>query len=180
MTGTEKSNFDERGNVMKEILANQLNGNVFEIIGDDWFLITAEKEGRVNMMTASWGAFGVFWNKPCATIYVRQSRYTKEFIDASDRFSLCVFEGQYKRMLGMCGSKSGREIDKVKEADLTVCHTDGVPYFKESRLVLVCKKIYSQKMERDGFMEEEPFNKNYTNGDLHQLYIAEIEKVYVN
>lgn len=165
---------------MRELLATQLNENVFELIGDEWMLITAEKEGKVNMMTASWGSLGVFWNKPCATIYIRQSRYTKEFIDSAERFSLCVFESQYRKMLTLCGSKSGREIDKVKEADLTVEHFEEVPYFKEAKLVLVCKKIFSQKMERRGFMEEEPFNKNYTNGDLHQLYIAEIDKIFEN
>ena len=164
---------------MKEILAEQLNENVFSLIGDEWSLITAEKDGKVNMMTASWGALGVFWNKPCAIIYIRQSRYTKEFVDSQERFSLCFFKSEYKRMLSMCGTKSGRDIDKVKEADLTVEHYEEVPYFKEARLVLICKKIFSQKMEKRGFMEEEPFNKNYTNGDLHQLYIAEIDKILV-
>ena len=83
-------------------------------------------------------------------------------------------------MLGMCGTKSGRDIDKIKESALTLKDVDGVPYFEEARMVFVCKKIFNQKMERSGFMEEEPFNKNYTNGDLHQLYIAEIEKIYIN
>lgn len=83
-------------------------------------------------------------------------------------------------MLNMCGTESGRNIDKVKEADLTVEHFNSVPYFKEARLVFICKKIFSQKMEKSGFMEEEPFNKNYTTGDLHQLYIAEIENIFVN
>lgn len=165
---------------MKEILASQLNENIFELIGEEWMLVTAERQGKVNMMTASWGALGVFWNKPAATIYMRQSRYTKEFIDSSERFSLCFFESQYRRMLGMCGTKSGRDIDKIKESALTLKSVDGVPYFEEARMVFVCKKIFNQKMERSGFMEEEPFNKNYTNGDFHQLYIAEIEKIYIN
>lgn len=163
---------------MKEISPESIKDNPFSLIGDDWMLITAEKDSKVNMMTASWGSFGVFWNKPTATVYIRQSRYTKEFIDAEERFSLCVLPEELKKAVhGVCGSQSGRNIDKLKATNLTVEHENGVPYFKESKMVFICKKIYAQKMEKSAFMEEEPFNKNYTNGDLHTMYIAEIEKI---
>ena len=164
---------------MKNILPEELKDNPFTLISKDWMLITAEKEGKVNMLTASWGGVGFLWNKPVATIYIRPSRYTKEFIDDGDTFSLCVLPKDKKTVLDMCGVKSGRDIDKVKESKLTVEHFNGTPWFAESRVVLICRKIYAQTLDPFCFTDQTVCDKNYKKDDFHTMYIAEIERVMI-
>lgn len=169
---------------MKEIAPEQLNENPFSLIGKDWMLITAEQDSRVNMMTASWGSLGVLWGKNVATIHIRQSRFTKGFVDGGDVFSLCVFGEEYRKQLAYCGKASGRDEDKVAACGFAVEHAqvecDGqkfsVPYFKEARLVLICKKLYAQEMKADCFTK---FGANipkeiYADNDWHTSYVAEI------
>lgn len=165
---------------MKEIKAQELNENPFKLIGDDWMLITAEKDGKVNTMTASWGGLGVIWGRNAATIYIRLSRYTKEFIDTSDYFSICVMPSSYKKDLAYCGKVSGRDEDKIAKCGFTVEHENGVPYFTESRLVMTCKKIFSQELSAAGFIDKSIIDANYSNKDWHVMYIGEIEKVLVD
>ena len=101
----------------------------FHAIGSDWMLITAEKEGRVNTMTASWGGLGVIWGRNAAYVFVRDSRYTKEFMDASDTFSLTFFDREkYADMLAYMGKVSGRDEDKIARWNLSVEHTDGTSF----------------------------------------------------
>jgi len=162
---------------MKTIKPEQLTDNPFRMIGKDWMLIAAEKEGRVNMMTASWGGVGILWNRPVATVYIRPTRYTKEFIDAGDTFSLNIFSEKYKSVLDYCGSHSGRDGDKVAAAKLTVEHINGTPWFAQARVVLVCRKIYAQPFDAFCFSDESVLRQNYRKDDLHTMYIAEIQKV---
>ncbi|MCR5062695.1 MAG: flavin reductase [Treponema sp.] len=174
---------------MKEIQPEELNENPFKLIGQDWMLITAEKDARTNMMTASWGGLGVLWGKNVATVYIRRSRFTKGFIDDGETFSLCVLGEEYRKQLAYLGQASGRNEDKVAASGLTVekaevlenGSTISVPYFKESRLVLVCKKLYAQEMKADCFTKA---GKNipsqmYADDDWHTIYVGEIVKVLV-
>ncbi len=163
---------------MNEIEPLKLEENIFKLIGKDWLLITAEKQNRVNMMTASWGQAGIMWNKPVVNIFVRESRFTKEFLDAENTFTLCVLPENLRNMHQICGYKSGRNIDKVKETGLTVEHDGAFPYFKESRLVFECKKLFSQPLLESSFVQKELFEKNYPTKDLHTQYIAEITKIF--
>ena len=167
---------------MKEIKPEELGDNPFKLIGKDWMLITAEKDKKVNMMTASWGGVGILWGKHAATVYIRKSRYTKEFVDGSDRFSLCVLPEKFRSELGYCGKVSGRTEDKVAKTGLTVEHEGSVPYFAESRLVLVCRKLYVQELNAGCFVENAKgiINECYSDNDWHVMYIAEIEKVLVS
>lgn len=166
---------------MKEIKPEELNENPFKLIGKDWMLITAEKESKVNMMTASWGAMGIMWGKNAATIYIRNSRYTKEFVDNGDHFSLCVLPAEYRDQMNYCGKISGRDEDKVSKTGLTVEHDGDVPYFKESKLVLVCRKLYSQELNAESFAPNAKgiVDACYSDNDWHVMYIAEIEKILV-
>lgn len=152
----------------------------FEMIGKDWMLITAESGGKVNTMTASWGGMGVIWNKNVAFMFIRPSRYTKEFVDSSDKFSLTFFGEGYKEKLTYLGRTSGRDENKIEKSGLTVTSVDGVPAFSEAETVIVCKKLYAQDMKADCFVCPEFFEKMYPEGDVHTLYIAEIENVYKN
>lgn len=103
--------------------------------------MSAEKDGRVNPMTVAWATMGILWQKPVVICAVRPERFTREFLDASDVFSLTVFENSWRKMLGYCGTVSGRQEDKVAKAGLTVAHKDGVPYFEENRMAFLCKKL---------------------------------------
>lgn len=101
----------------KEISIKDLNINPFLTIGQDWFLITAGDEIKVNTMTASWANMGVLWGEDVIISYIRPQRYTKEFIDTNDCFSISFFNGMKKEM-ALLGKISGRDTDKIKEASL--------------------------------------------------------------
>lgn len=163
----------------KEIEIKDLNMNPFTLIGNEWLLITAGNENKFNTMTASWGSLGVFWGKNSAIIYVRQSRYTKEFIDSNDTFTLSFFSEDYKKALGICGSLSGRDVNKVEKANLTPVFDEISPYFKEAKMTMICKKMYHTDIELANF-DEPKFNETmYPDKDYHTIYIAEILKVLV-
>ena len=97
----------------KKIDPKQLEQNVFSMIGDQWMLVTAGTAETCNTMTASWGGLGILWNKPVATAYIRPQRYTKQFMDENEYFTLSFFGEEYRQQLALCGSKSGRDVDKV-------------------------------------------------------------------
>lgn len=151
--------------------------NTFSAIDDEWMLIAAEKSGRANAMTASWGGMGILWGKPVAYIFVRQSRFTKELIDGSDTFSLTFYDTpKYRKMLGYMGRVSGRDEDKIAGAGLTLCHEGDVPYFEEAKLVVICKKLSRHYIGPEGFLSDE-IQKCYPTPDYHDMYVGEITKV---
>ena len=164
---------------MKSIKPEELQKNVFSMIGKEWLLVTAEKEGKVNMMTASWGGLGAMWGKNVAFIVLRPQRYTKEFVDAGETFSLSVLDGEYRKTLNYLGTVSGRDEDKVEKSGLTVEHEDGTPYFTEANTVLVCRKLYAQPYDPSGFVDKSCDERWYPKKDYHTMYIAEIEKVLI-
>ena len=115
----------------KEINPIDLNESTFRLIGHDWMLVTAANNSRVNTMTASWGGFGVLFNKNVAFIFVRPQRFTKEFVDGSDRFSLTFFDKSFKKELSYLGTASGKDEDKINKAGLTTLYLVETPYFEE-------------------------------------------------
>ena len=154
-----------------------LSFNPFELIGREWCLISAGNRSAHNTMTASWGGLGILWNKEVATCYIRPQRYTKEFVDREDMFTLSFFPEEYRSALNLCGSVSGRDHDKPAEAGLTPLFIDGTVTYEEASLVLICKKLYAQPMEKGCFTVETVYGRNYPQGDLHTMYIGEIVKV---
>ena len=159
---------------MKKIDVKDLKQNVFSLIGDQWMLITAGTAEKCNTMTASWGGLGVFWGSPAATCYIRPQRYTKEFVDREEYFTLSFFDESYRPQLSLCGSKSGRDVDKVKECGFTVKTAEcGAPYFEEASLVLVCRKRFAQPMDPQR-MPEDVKERWYPQKDYHTMYIGEI------
>ena len=162
---------------MKEIKHEDFQENAFEMIGKDWLLITAEKDGKVNTMTASWGGVGVLWNKKVAYIFIRPQRYTKEFIDFSDRLSVCVLPNSYRKELSYLGNVSGKDEDKISNANLKVQKYEDVPYFDEARLTLICRKLYAQDLKEECFIEKDIIDKWYPEKDYHTMYVVEIEKI---
>ena len=106
---------------MKEINAEELKGNLIEMINKKWALVTAGDHEKANTMTVSWGSFGEFWSKPVITIYIRPQRYTKQFIDEQKEFSVCVLPEEYRKALTYCGRTSGKDVaDKFAGAGITL------------------------------------------------------------
>ena len=163
-----------------QIPAEGIKENTFTLIGKEWMLVTAKKpDGTVNTMTASWGGMGVLWNKNVAFAVIRPQRYTKEFVDNADSFSLTFFGPEYRRQLTYLGTVSGRDEDKIAKAGLTVAECDGVPCFEEAKMVLICRKLFAQDMTAASFVTNSIPEEVYPTGDYHTLYIAEIESVWV-
>ena len=163
--------------IFTEISPELIAGSPFDLIGRSWMLITAGTEGHCNMMTASWGGLGVLWNRSIATVYVRPQRYTRMFIEDNNYFTLSFFPENFKSALNLCGSKSGRDMDKAKAAGLTLRFTDTYPYYDEASLVLVCRKLYAQDFDPSCFIEKAIDKANYAAHDYHRQYIGEIVKV---
>lgn len=162
---------------MKEIKPEELNKSPFQLIGRDWMLVTAKKEDKVNTMTASWGGMGVMWDKNVVYIVLRPGRYTKEFVDHADTFSLTFFEKDYKKQLAYLGSVSGRDEDKIEKSGLTVQYEKDTPFFEEANMVIFCRKLYRQEMNPASFIQDGLDEKYYPGKDYHTLYIAEVEKI---
>lgn len=162
---------------MREIAAENINENIFKLIGKDWMLVAAQKDGKTNAMTASWGFAGVMWGKNCLITAIRPQRYTKEFVDGSDTFSITILPDGYRDTLNYFGSVSGRDEDKIAKSGLTVEKCENTPYFAEGKLVFICRKMFAQKINAESFIDKEAFEKWYPNNDLHTLYVAEIVKV---
>ncbi len=155
-----------------------INENFINDIAKEWMLVSAGNEDEFNMMTASWGFVGEMWGKHAAICAIRPQRYTKKFVDENEYFALSFYgDGAQKTIHQICGKKSGRDTDKAKEANLTPIFSDNTVYFDEARLVLICKKIYTSKIEPEKFLDKS-IDKWYDN-DYHEAYIGEIVKCYV-
>ena len=164
---------------MKEISAFELNENICTAIGKDWTLVTAGNKESYNTMTASWGSMGIMWNKPVLFTFIRPQRYTYEFIERNDYYTVSVYPDEYRMSLKLCGTKSGRDIDKAKETGLMPVFDEKAPYFSQARLVFVCRKMYAQDLNEESIIDGS-INANYHGDDFHRMYVSEIVKVLVN
>lgn len=180
---------------MKEINVKELKDNFFEAIGKEWMLVTAGTTEHFNVMTASWGGIGWLWNKPVAYVFIRPERYTFEFAEQSDQLTLSFLgmSKEAREIYKICGSKSGRDINKVDACGLTVESVNGnnVAY-QQARLTLVGKKLYADDLKPECFVDSAIRDKWYssseeakkldsgiTNG-FHRMYVVEITEAYVN
>ena len=161
--------------MLRKIDLKSIRENPFSLIGDRWMLVTAGTGARCNTMTASWGGLGVLWETPVATIYIRPQRYTYEFVENSPCFTLGFFGEKYRSALALCGSKSGRDVDKIKACGFTVAEAEcGAPYFQQADLVLVCRKLYWQDIDPAHFTDRAVDAREYPNHDYHRMFIGEV------
>ena len=165
---------------MKEIPVSELMLNTMTKISDEWMLITAGCEERgYNTMTASWGHLGSLWGKHTSCIYIRPQRYTKEFIDREELFTLSFYKEEHKPALGYLGKTSGRDGDKAAHVGFTPVFSHGTSYFEEADFVFICRKMSRTTIAADSFIDKEAEQKNYPDHDWHDMYIAEIMDVLV-
>ena len=149
-------------------------------------LLTTKANGQVNAMTIGWGFLGIQWAKPIFVVLVRQSRHTKKMLDENPEFTINVPLGAIdKNILGVCGTKSGRDMDKIKELGLTLeeGETVSVPAIKELPLTLECKVIYKQDQDPCAIAPEDDarfYAKGTANeGDYHTAYYGQITAAYI-
>jgi len=155
--------------------------DVINLIGQQWMLVTAGTKDKFNTMTASWGGIGYLWNKPVAFVFIRPERYTHDFIESNERLTLSFYPEQYRKALQICGTKSGREIDKPKETGLLPVELEeGVMTFKQARLTIVGRKLFKSAMQQADFLDKEILKEWYdgSHGGFHDVYVVEIEKVF--
>ena len=165
---------------MKEVNVKDLQLNPMTLISDEWMLLTAgTQEKGFNSMTCSWGHLGSIWGHYSAVCYVRPQRYTKEFVDREELYTLSFFSEEYKKDLAYIGSHSGRDENKIAATGLTPAFGEGYSYYKEAKLVLVCRKLYRAPVLEEGFVDKSVVEKCYPEKDFHDLYIGEIVKVLV-
>jgi len=161
--------------MFKSISPEEITDNPFKLIGSDWMLITAGPPEAHNTMTGGWGGLGVMWSRKIAFCMIRPHRYTYEFMERAENFTLSFFEERYRDALQLCGTRSGRDIDKAAAAGLTpVAGTlPGTTYFAEARMVLECRKIYFHDIDPAHFVDPS-INEHYPQHDYHRVYVGEI------
>ena len=161
-------------------------GEIIEKTGNG-VLLTTKADGQVNTMTIGWGTIGIQWRKPVFIAFVRQSRFTKELLDKNGEFTVNVPVGQLdKKILGICGSKSGRDMDKIRELGLELeePETVSVPGIRQLPLTLECKVIYRQEQDESAVNEENtkryyPKEGPRQKGDYHTAYYGQITAAYI-
>lgn len=164
----------------KTITPKELTSNPFELIGDEWMLITAGNNEEFNTMTASWGGFGIMWHRPVVFIVVRPQRHTFSYLELENKFTLSFLKETYKEELLFCGKNSGKDVDKFKETGLTPYKLEsGAVAIDEAHLIIECKKLYGEIYNPNNF-QENFIHDFYPAKDYHKLYIAEITNCLSN
>lgn len=148
--------------------------------GFNWYrhalLLAAGDEQQSNAMTIGWGGIGTLWRKTAVTVYVAQMRYTKQFMDNSQYFTVMAFGERKEEILEYMGSKSGRDGDKARALNLHTAYTEnGTPYYVEADMVLECRTMYAAPFDPQYFKDDVP-KQMYANfpAGLHTMYIGEV------
>ena len=163
----------------QKIEPTEIEGNAVKMFADDWFELAAGQEGDMNLMTIAWGSLGELWGRPVVTVYVSTSRYTNQFMEKNDYFTITHFPASMREKLQYLGTVSGRDEDKVKGANLSVEFTElGNPIFAEADLAIECKKIYAEQFKAELMpVEQREWYNNSGNG-IHVAYIGEVVNVW--
>ena len=151
---------------------------VLDVFASRNALLTVGDRRECNTMTIGWCGLGRMWQLPACTVYVRPERYTYSFLERFDSFTVSVFSPEWKKQIAYCGSKSGRDVDKVKECGFTVDLGAGdAPYFREADWVLVCRKRYAQDLKPECCLDPR-IAQWYVGMGWHRMYIGEIVEAY--
>lgn len=160
-----------------EIEPGMLRLNVHHIWAEQWMVLTAGdfRKAHFNSMAVGWGSIGTMWGKPFVQVVVRPVRYTYEFMEKYDTFTLCAFPENCRKAVALLGSKSGRDGDKIKSSGLTPIRSAKVaaPGFDEAELILECRKMYYDDVDPTRFADAS-IQSNYPKRDYHRVYFGEI------
>lgn len=163
----------------REVQFMDLDNNLVKTLSEDWWLITAEQEGRANTMPASWGFFGFMWKKPIAACVIRKDRLTYSMVDGSDTFSLTFYDPADHDKLVYCDHNSGRDVDKIKECGFTLLHEEETPYFGEAQVVFICRKVAKHTLGAADFIDPQIAPAFYKADNFHDMFYGEITKVLI-
>jgi flavin reductase (DIM6/NTAB) family NADH-FMN oxidoreductase RutF len=163
----------------KEIAYNEFAKQALDQLSKGGAFLTTAHNGKTNTMTIGWGSIGFVWGKPVLTVMVRHSRYTYELIEKSGEFTVSFPLNDMKKALGICGSKSGRDIDKFAAAGLTTLPGQNIatPVISGGGLHFECKIVYKQAMDQ-AQLDKAYNEKWYGAGDYHTFYMGEIVSCY--
>lgn len=152
---------------------DRLHGNMFN---KDWALVTAGNLKNFNTMTVSWGGFGTLWSKPVVTVYVKPIRYTYQYLENNDYFTVSFYDQKYKKDLGILGSKSGRDLDKIALTSLNPKEVENSVTFEEASITILCRKIYAQDLDVSK-MPADVIENYYKTEKEHRMYIGEVVEI---
>ncbi|NDV95517.1 DUF4468 domain-containing protein [Dysgonomonas sp. 521] len=163
----------------KQVAPDKIPGNIIKLLGD-WTLITSGTADQTNVMTASWGGLGVFWEKPVSICFLNPTRYSVQTMDKGDTYTISFYTEAYKDALRYCGSVSGRTTDKIKGSGLTPIKTpSGATAFSEAWMIFECKKIVSQQISPDAVADKSQLKDDWGKNGYHKMYIGEILNVWI-
>lgn len=165
---------------IQRVKFNEYSKEVLEQMPKGLFLTVEDGEDK-NTMTIGWGSIGIMWGKPVFMVMVRYSRYTYELLEKSKQFTVSIpLSNDVKKQLAYCGTYSGRDVDKFKEANITIMDGQKIPtpIIRDCELHYECKIVYQQTME-PGTLDSNIRNKHYSNNDYHILYYGEILDTYI-
>lgn len=161
----------------EEINLKEFDFNPFKKV-EDWGLLTAGTKDKFNMMTVTGIMFGKFFLKPMLQVYAHPDRYTYQFLEDSDYFTVSFFDVPQHPALQVCGRVHGNECDKVTESGLHPVPFENTVIFEEAKMIFVCKKVYHADVEKENFDSEELFKEYYKDAStFHRIYLGQVEKV---
>ncbi len=150
--------------------------DIFTLYDKKWALLTAGNENDFNTMTISWGGLGTIWNKPVATVYVRTSRLTHDYMDKNEYFTVSFYPEKYRSILGVLGKKSGREMNKMKDSGLTPKKAGESMTFEEAEVTFLCRKLFVQELKTEN-MPENIAKTMYAGQAAHDMFIGEVVEI---
>ena len=162
---------------LESIKPNQFVARPHGLIADQWLLLSSGdfSAGKFNAMTICWGSLGYMWDMPFAQVVVRPTRFTYEFMNRYDTFTLCVFPEDHRADLQHLGTVSGRDGDKFVGTKLTPIAATAVaaPAYAEAELVIECRKVYWQDYDPSHFLDPRILGK-YSGADFHRVFFGEV------
>lgn len=168
---------------LKPIAVKEFSPHIFHLFDDQWLLLACGdfSQKHFNVMTISWGSMGIMWNRPFVQVVVRPTRYTFEFMNRYDSFTVSAFGESHRDALNLLGSQSGRDGDKLTASGLTPVASQRVasPGFAEAELVLECRKLFWQDIDHTHFMDA-ALEKHYPKKDYHRMFFGEVVEIRTN
>jgi flavin reductase (DIM6/NTAB) family NADH-FMN oxidoreductase RutF len=166
---------------LKPIAVKDFAPRIFHLFDDQWLLLACGDFGKkhFNAMTISWGSMGIMWNRPFVQVVVRPTRYTLEFMNQYDSFTVSAFGESHRNALNLLGSRSGRDGDKIAASELTPVASQKVaaPSFAEAELVLECRKLFWQDIDHSHFVDA-GIEKHYPKKDYHRMFFGEVVEIF--
>jgi len=176
---TQQSDFPSSLEGYKSVSPAKIPGNIIKMLSEDWMLITAGNHASFNMMTASWGGLGHLLGKPVAFCFINPARYTYQFMEKNNTFTLSFYTEAHRSTLEYCGSTSGKDTDKVKSSGLTPLTTpEGSKAFSEAWMIIECRKLISQPLSTE-VINDKKIREEWLGKQMHKMYVGEIINVWI-